>query len=108
MNTIDKLKQLEATATPGPWKVGNYSGRHHGLLLLSEDAFAGNLVSGRDNVKLIVAMRNALPKLLDSISRLEAVVEAAQALVNCPYVVITEKADDLQGDFEDALAALED
>jgi hypothetical protein len=56
MSTLDRLKELEAKATPGPWPKIEYS-----LLdpLTSADR------------EFIYAMRNALPKLL-------AVVEAAK------------------------------
>ena len=78
MNTLDKLKELQAAATPGPWVVGgSYTvrtmrssldwiarvrDRHHSHAD-SEDAA---------NAKLIVTLHNALPDLIE-------VAEAAKA-----------------------------
>ena len=70
MTLLERLKQLEADATPGPWKYAedtyspNY--RIHGV------TFAQFSVP---DVKLITEMRNTLPKLL-------AVVEAFKQLHN--------------------------
>lgn len=76
MNLFEKLKQLEAEATPGEWSV--HSCGH------IEATCRGGFVDATMNprryadAKLMVEMRNSLPKLL-------AVVEAART--GCPTLL---------------------
>lgn len=55
---IDKLKELNETATPGPWSCHDL-----GLKGPGEDNFIAQQILFTD-MALIVEMRNALPKLL--------------------------------------------
>jgi hypothetical protein len=102
MNIIDLLKELEAKATPGPWR---YSDSDE-LILDSENTLLfpcwGNIKLQQDydysDVLLVPNIRNALPKLL-------AVVEAAkQAVLDCEDAGCELIADNLNT----ALAALEE
>lgn len=85
MTLIERLKELEAKATPGPW---NWDKCGKGFLLLVEYDGKGipwvldgivedrewgdaSITGKRADMDLIAEMRNALPKLL-------AVVEAAK------------------------------
>lgn len=77
--SIERLKELEAKATPGPWKFVNYNGYDQWGSLLNKRAGTADswdsLSTGRvhtANALFIAEMRNALPALL-------AVVEAAEA-----------------------------
>jgi hypothetical protein len=76
--SIERLKELEAKATPGPWLLATSNGgfivEFDGNYVL--DAFVSDVLAQdkqRANAKLIAEMRNALPKLL-------AVVEAGDEL----------------------------
>ena len=95
MNLLEHLKQLEAGATPGPWR-GDVYGR---VCDADDEQFIDvwRRVHQQD-VHLIAEMRNALPKLL-------AVVEAAkQAALDCDDAGCELIADNLNW----ALAALEE
>jgi hypothetical protein len=75
MNMIERLKKLEAVATPGPWKCGI---RKDASLWLSMGEFGitrhaqFDFAGFKDDAEFIALSRNALPKLL-------AVAEAARA-----------------------------
>ncbi len=92
---IKALRELEAKATPGPWEVevdpdlsriGPWSGRRYdpyegGLPIVDKALF---FVGRKDkalleDLYLIVAMRNALPELLDELERMRA-----KPVVVCP------------------------
>jgi hypothetical protein len=89
MSTLDRLKELEAKATPGPWKSGSYDGRGviHGpstehpvcpisdvdFEVIGDDEELGEYgyihdvrppFRKRVDSELCAEMRNALPKLL--------------------------------------------
>lgn len=73
MNTLERLKELEAKATPGPWR----SARVAESIEIRQEKFNKPRIAylyevGRSDAEFLVAMRNALPSLL-------AVVEAAEA-----------------------------
>jgi len=119
MNTLDRLKELEAKATPGPWKSGSHDGRGvlHGPSIeqpvcpisdvdfevigdheeLGEYGYIHDVrppFRKQVDSELCAEMRNALPKLL-------AVVEALQKI---PKEVFTHP---LMVQVGGALAALE-
>jgi len=78
-STIDRLRELEKAATPGPWMTAGEEGN---MVLAPEEAVAGWMVS--DDAALIVESRNALPALL-------AVAEAAsKADVRYPSILVVE------------------
>lgn len=73
MSTLERLKELEAKATPGPWKQKGY--RNLSVVDYKVLAISTNHPNGDwENIfvnavcipdfELIVEMRNALPKLL--------------------------------------------
>lgn len=76
---IERLKQLEAAATPGPWLETKLAGgfavnRYIRWFPTGEDQF----YNGEPDAALIAEMRNALPQLLDRLEKLEAVADAAE------------------------------
>lgn len=99
MSTIERLKQLEAGATPGPWY---YRDSDESICDIDDNilfpGWSNPKLQGPDNdwsdVLLVTQMRNALPKLL-------AVVEAARWQ-------LMDNPEETQKGLEDALAALED
>jgi hypothetical protein len=104
--TIAALRELLAKATPGEWLVESREAKHdhaingygwdelatvYGREVVDEEGDA----EGRANAELIVAMRNALPALLDRLEAAEAVVKAAREYVpnhetydSCPKIRI--------------------
>lgn len=95
MNLIEHLKELSTKATPGPWELYNdrdaeYDGstykvrgpdrepEHSDRIEVMNDCTYYNCAPGRNDAELLVALRNALPKLLHRLGALEAVVEAAK------------------------------
>lgn len=75
MNKIDEMRVLERAATPGPWHCGELRGAWE--LINSEHMMVGE-VCKQEDMELIVAMRNALPALLDEKNRLTADLAIAQ------------------------------
>lgn len=77
---IDELCVLERAATPGPWKLSvDTCGDSYidSLKIQSpwiEDAWGGD-DEANANMKLIAAMRNTIPDILDEIRRLTAELE---------------------------------
>jgi hypothetical protein len=71
MNLIERLRKLEAKATPGPW----YHQWSHGAVGISKtkNRAITPYVDRVEDAEFIAEMRNALPKLLD-------VVKIAQLL----------------------------
>lgn len=110
-NLIERLKELEAAATPGPWSTEfrsvNLEDNCQDIEKLKAEMWLGGYVVGPEepgrgvftavDTAFIAEMRNALPKLL-------AVVEAAK----WQKYVSEQNGDYLCQDLEDALAALED
>jgi hypothetical protein len=85
MTTLERLKQLEAKATPGLWAYAIESGDY---FLMTAD-YTNNVGSDED-VEFIAEMRNVLPKLL-------AVVEAAAELEELyPYVKLRKALAELE------------
>lgn len=99
---IEELSRLEKAATPSPWW------RSHGAVLgPSTSSRLGNLVSmsgygelqygsarsdpkfGSPDARLITAMRNALPDLLDEINHLRKEVDKLKADLYNAYRDIT-------------------
>ena len=77
MNALERLKELEAKATPGPWESVDF-GVHSERVAIAGRGFLVNdevdsVYCHQSDADLIAEMRNALPKLL-------AVVEAADIL----------------------------
>lgn len=79
MHLSDDLRKLHEAATPGPWltqdeRDGMYAvwtrQPHIGTLALCQYEDINGEFPAKDNAALIVAMRNALPDLLDTIDRL--------------------------------------
>lgn len=68
MNFIDKLKELEAKATPGPWAWAGESKKEDdingsdGYAVICRDS--GVYPPDADTGDLIITMRNCLPELL--------------------------------------------
>jgi hypothetical protein len=91
MNTLEKLKELQAAATPGPWEfdpigvtvykkpVGNGEKicdiRGWGWLLHKHDNDEAREAEQNANARIIVQLRNNAEALLE-------VVEAAQAVLS--------------------------
>lgn len=92
-DTIAELRKLEAEATKEPWSTydpGQLSGY---VAVNSGPPFHDTPAEcAGDNpyhdAALIVAMRNALPRILERMEKLERVAEAATKLhAECPYEV---------------------
>jgi Lar family restriction alleviation protein len=82
MTDIERLRELLAKATPGPWQVSGT-----GFLLSAERHCIGDGVYGPD-AQLIAAMHEALPNLLADYERLRGMeerVKGAVALRDCPF-----------------------
>ena len=80
---IERLRQLEAAATPGEWRPFRAE-YWNGAQYVYQGAGPrqwGEPGTANADADLIAEMRNALPQLLDRLERLEAVVEAAKARV---------------------------
>ena len=90
---LEDLKKLCDAATPGPWTVLDDT---HGAGWINEPRMGYEGELPIDDVRLIVAARNALPKLI-------AVAEAARALLPCHDITESEA----EGRLVDALDALE-
>jgi len=81
--SLRRLSELEAKATPGPWKIEGTDG------LITED---GNVIVcetlpyeqvgiyGENNPELIVAMRNALPRLIETIEIQQIALETLEVI----------------------------
>lgn len=78
---IKELRELEAKATKGPWAALYDSSVYNGAIVDCPDAQLGNRIALPPNPddedqwkadsKYIAASRNALPKLLDEVERLQ-------------------------------------
>lgn len=91
MILFKKLRDLEAKATPGPWKIelgtlgeeervyGIYSGKYSFDKIIETDT--GYYPPRRPDADLIVEYRNALPKLL---SVIDVLIDALEAVENNP------------------------
>jgi hypothetical protein len=114
MNVLERLKQLEAAATPGPWYYRDSDETIRGRLWFLEKEIdvcvfnawgAENIPRDQDwpNCVLTVEMRNALPKLL-------AVAQAAKDFINSDgdYFSWTEDERHCMSRLREALAALEE
>lgn len=70
----DRLRELEARAIPGRWRVREGDGRDGWLFataIVAECDAREAQVSAHTNEEFIAAARNALPRLLDYIDALE-------------------------------------
>lgn len=125
-DTLHRLRELEAAATPGPWQAVEYgvhterkaiAGRGFGPV----DDFYQGVYCDQPDADLIAEMRNALPALLDRLEKLEAVVETVKHLrinrsmsIDIPDWDTQTDVDGIGFTFsdwekvDDALAALED
>lgn len=112
---LDTLRALDAKATPGPWECGgrvyNMSDTYCAFLKTASGSLVANLSLDEDHdrslavASLIVALRNAAP-------RLAAVIEASAAMMRAydRYVGTGEFVGGLYpeaGDLATAIAALE-
>jgi hypothetical protein len=70
MSTLDKLKELQAAATPGPWEVTDGAEKWwYSDTILGEGGAGGALASCTgDNARLIVTAINALPDLIEVVA----------------------------------------
>lgn len=90
MNKLDRLKDLEAKATPGPWKYGDMYEDNRENDIVEPDGYAvihrdsGCYTPDSPTADLIIAMRNALPKLLPYIEKLEAVINQTKQWAETP------------------------
>src|SRR4051812_35710056 len=95
------LRDLCLKATPGEWETES----DDSVIITADGTYVAGDPDGymsEDDVRLIVAMHNALPGLLDRLSAAEAVVEAARhALPNIASDVMASVKRDLR----EALAA---
>lgn len=75
---LERLRELEQTATPGPWHVGSTGLiKHHAMWIASMSGSMSNPAIATD-AALIAAARNHLPQLLD-------IAEAALEMNVCPF-----------------------
>ena len=77
----EKLRELEAKATPGPWKLWNGWGPHTDSLMRVErigpdgdggiqPSNGGDMMGRREDLEIVCQMRNALPALLARLAAL--------------------------------------
>jgi hypothetical protein len=89
MGLLDELERLEKASTPGPWAkkpVSRYFYSEDGLLIGITQFDEGDdidryptLVASYDNAAFIVAVRNALPQLIEVIKEARPIIEIAEA-----------------------------
>lgn len=100
---LERLKELEAKATPGPWQaVGN--GVHAKDRAIAGEGFLFDhegVLCDDDDARLIAEMRNALPKLL---ALAEAAKKFKKEFLTRPREIYEPEAIELI----DAIAALEE
>jgi hypothetical protein len=89
MNTLQRLRELEAKATPRPWAVAIESGD---AFLATEDC-SESVMDTYTDLEFVAEMRNALPALLKLIDTIKW---------------CDENDEPVSGYIMDALAALED
>lgn len=79
-DVIAELRRFEAKATEGPWFIRPRP-TDDGLSVIEDGRSDGLFpIAGETlEIELIVAMRNALPRLLDEIERLAAALTASRA-----------------------------
>lgn len=83
---LDRLRQLHEQASPGPWGwvirqglCGEYTSRiMRGPQTIIGDGYGALDGAKEEDLDLLVEARNALPALLDEISRLQAELERNQ------------------------------
>ena len=83
-NLSERLRALEAAATKGPWRAGLWGNGEHvpGLEHIFMDAAEITIQDVlSEDAALIVAMRNALPELLDTIDQQATRIEALERQV---------------------------
>jgi len=91
MEQIDALRAMLADATPGEWKWVEYARCTPGekYAVGTNDVAIGKLPREQD-ARLIAAMHNALPALLDAAEMVEVMDEIALAM-NCGAYAIEQK-----------------
>lgn len=91
----EELRRLTREATPGPWKWGWTTDlTSPPTKRFTKDSYTvepavcatSRLKGGFDDAALLVAMRNALPALLDRMEKLERVAEASRYHSRGDYV----------------------
>ena len=96
---IEKLRELEAKATPGEW-VADLDGHESSIRRCDDDClFAIDLQE--DDAALIAAMRNALPRLLSMLqppadAAVREAVEGLSAGVGGPWEGVGTMFDDIR------------
>ncbi len=89
MIDLNELRRLEKAATPGPWDTSacifplynDYEQSPDKTWRSAGPVVVDGIQAGYD-MKFIVALRNALPALLDRLEKLEAVAEAARSVLS--------------------------
>ena len=79
---LERLRELLAKATPGPWRVHEGTQPWNGSLVADgedKDGPTVTLILGRANNDLIVAIVNAAPTLLRRLEAAELALDAALA-----------------------------
>lgn len=96
--TLARLRALHANATPGPWHWDSDAEDDSGLVYGQAEQIATTHGSGEshavNDARLIAAMRNALPALLDALDIAMRMRERIGGV------------DDLAMDFDEAVAKL--
>lgn len=80
MNTLDRLKELLAQATPGPWEVNPDGAEEwwYSDTILGEGGAGGAVAScTKGNAPLVVTAINALPALLEVAEAATSYIEDA-------------------------------
>lgn len=108
---VEQLRQLEQAATPGEWRVETYedgSGAFvvRGMQYLIAEARPSDH-GDQGNARLIAAMRNALPALLDIAEAAQDVVPSTEFLDHIPGPYAYVRVDELKA-VADALSRLDD
>lgn len=123
MNTIERLKELDAKATPGPWQTRFIYRAYSAGRDLPDLEYGTKPEQDWPDCELIAEMRNALPELLaqgeilaalaksheaqmEYIRKLEAVAEAAKTVSNACSGYVNERSD--FGALRHALKALDE
>lgn len=86
--TIDRLRELDQTASPAPWRVGTTKSWDHGILceygekveVVIDTLWEGEpLDDNSPDLQIITETRNSLPDLLAEIERLGTRLAIAEA-----------------------------
>lgn len=99
LTIIAELRELEKKATPEPWEVDMFvvkrTGADYDVCMEPEDGYKNPPEDWKDNLAYIAASRNAMPRLLDYIAKLEAEAGVRRELyrTQCEQLLTSAEAE---------------